>query len=209
MVVILDSQFNSAVAAGERHQQSVASNNGGIGRCAALLSLILGMLLASVPAIAQEKGPTEERAFFQFFIGACLIPFPDLERVRLQASALGWKPISGDIAAALAPADPKAKYQMWAASMPPRLFLVAISEGKVGLRSGTVCTAVARGVNQEALAVFIEQNGAVTRLSDATENLQRRRSWTILQNGVRFGLELGTIAGDLSSPAVLSLMQLK
>lgn len=209
VVAIIDSHANSGVAAPVAHpQQSAAGNKRRAGRCAALLSLI-GVLLASVPATAQEKGPTEERVFFEFFVGACLIPFPDLGRVRVQASVLGWKPITGDIAAALAPADPQARYQMWAASMPPRLFFVAISEGKVGRRSGTVCTTAGRGVNQDALAVFIEQNGAVTRLSDTIENLQRHRSWTILQNGARFGLELGTISGDISSPAVLSLVQLK
>jgi len=159
-------------------------------------------------AYGQEKGGPE-RGVLEFFIGSCLAPFPDLNKIRATARVLRWKPVQGDVATMLGPADTTAKYELWAVAEPADVLMVGISEGRVGTRKASACVNALRSVDQDRLALLIEQRTSVGRVSDTTENFQRHRTWTITYGGLRFLMELGALADTAASPATLSVMYLE
>jgi len=172
-------------------------------RCITLILLII-CNFSTEPALGQNKEAHDR--LLEFFSGACLQAMPNIDRVKAGARAMNWKPLEGDIATMLAPADETAVWQGWAAKTDSDLFLLGVSEGKSNGRQIATCSVVVREIDQENLVKGLGENLKLKYLADDTEAFQRYRAWTTEVSGNKMLINLTTLSKEPNSPATLSVM---
>lgn len=172
--------------------------------------LIFAFLLAAwslgMGAHAQIKDQAVEESFFEFFNKTCMLNMPRLDKVRAAARLFDWKPITGDAALMLGPADPRSPFEGWAAPHDGRTVFVALSEGVLEGRKVVICTSTERRLDQEAFVKVIESSSAIRRAHDEVENMQRYRGWTGQINGEAVLIHLTTMAKDQISAGTLAVI---
>ena len=175
-------------------------------RAAQIGFLILASLGVAPLASGQPPPKVEADQFYEFFNTVCLLNMPRLDKVRAVARVRGWKPIKGDAALLLAPADPAAAFEGWAAVENGRAMFVAVSEGKLdNLRKVAVCSVASTKVESAQLATVIQSALKVSISNDKTEHGQRYRTWLGALYGQQLIVDLLTPA-DLPAGGTLSVM---
>lgn len=164
-------------------------------------TLCAGLTTAS----AQTKEASVENLFFEFFNSTCLLNMPQLDKVRATARLLDWKPITGDAAVMLAPSNPNAPFEGWAATYQGRNFFIGLSEGVLESKKVVICAATERKLDQEVLVSIIETNIKARIDNDEIENMQRYRGWVSAKDGESVLLHLTTSATDRLSSATLAV----
>lgn len=165
-----------------------------------LFLLVFGTL--SEKSQAQETGMASK--FTEFFVGACLRALPDLERMKAAARVMEWKPLEGDVAAMIAPADPKAEWQGWAVPEGDDLFMFGVSESSMDSRKVSVCTTSAGELDQESLVQELQASLNLKLIVDETDALQRARGWETSIDGQKLIVNLTTLSNSRMSPITLA-----
>lgn len=123
-----------------------------------------------------EEADTRKR-FIEFFVGACLRALPDIERTKAGARLMKWKPLEGDMAAVMAPAEKSAEWQGWIVPDGEDFFMVGVSKGAIDNGKVSTCVTVTHEVDQEYLTHDLESILNLRLISNETEALQIFRSW--------------------------------
>ena len=151
---------------------------------------------------AQET--SEYSQFTEFFIGACLRALPDIERMKAAARVMEWKPLEGDIAAMVAPADTNAEWQGWVVPEGDDLFMFGVSEGSMDSRKVSVCVTSAFELDQESLVQELQATLKLKLIVDETNALQRARGWETSIDGQKIIVNLTTLSNSRISPITLA-----
>jgi len=155
---------------------------------------------------AQPRPAAAEEEFFAFFNRVCLLTMPRLDKVRAIARLSQWKPVKGDLATLMAPADSASTGEGWAVVEGGRSMYVGISEGKLDGRKMVICAALGTKFDSSELVKIIESNRGSSALSDEVENLQRYRVWKGSVSGQQVLIQLTTAADDTVAGGTLAVM---
>ena len=109
------------------------------------------------------------------------------------------------MATLLAPSNPNAPFDGWAASYKGQDFFVGLSTGKIESKEVVICAAAARKLDQERLVAIVEENTKARLDNDEVENMQRYRGWVVTTDGNPIMLHLTTSAKDRLTPATLAV----
>lgn len=170
--------------------------------------LLICIIGSSLPlcVYAQPRPAVAEEEFFAFFNRACLLNMPRLDKVRAIARLSQWKPVTGDLATLMAPADPASTGEGWAVTEGGRSMFVGISEGELNGRKMATCAALGTKFNSSKLVKIIESNLGSSALSNEVENLQRYRVWKGSVSGQQVLVQLTTAADDKVAGGTLAVM---
>jgi hypothetical protein len=178
-------------------------------RAAQIGFLILASLGAAPLASGQPQPKAEADQFYEFFNGVCLLNMPRLDKVRAFARMRDWKPIKGDAALLLAPANPGAAFEGWSAVENGRVLIVGISEGKLDhLRKIAVCSVASTKVETAQLATAIQSALKVPISNDMVEHGQRYRTWVGALYGDQIIVDLLTPADQPAGATLSVIMQM-
>ena len=153
---------------------------------------------------------SDTKQIVEFFVGNCLQVPPDTKHVQAASRVMKWQPLQGDLALMLAPSDPEATWEGWAAKYEGKTYLVGISEAQMDGRTVVGCTVAVREVDQEELVKLLTNVVKMRALNDETEAMQRYLAWVAEVNRYSMLVNLTTQAGSRLSTASLSaLVKLK
>ncbi len=165
--------------------------------------IIIICIIAPNRALSQEKRPHDR--LLEFFAGACLHNMPDIGRIKAGARALNWKPLEGDLAAMLAPADKNATWQGWAVNVGEDIFMVGISEAKMDGGNIVTCAVATREIDQNELVRALNKELKLKNIDDRIEAFQRNQAWQTEINEESMIVNLTTFFKEIMSPATLSV----
>jgi hypothetical protein len=120
-----------------------------------------------------------ELTALQAFYGTCLSHGPDMERTKLAATLLKWKPLPPNLLARLAPARTPDAYEGWKVSGEgyPKKTTVAVTKARLGGQTIENCTMAVIGIDPDRLEALFIGRFSPAKIGDRDDGMKRYKSY--------------------------------
>jgi hypothetical protein len=144
-----------------------------------VLKLHIAMIAALTFGINASAAEDVELMALEAFYGTCLSQGPDIERTKLAAALLKWKPLPPNLLARLAPARTPDAYEGWKVSSEgyPKKTVVAVTKGRVGGQTIENCTMAVIGIDPDRLEALFIGRFSPAKVGDSDDGMKRYRSY--------------------------------